>query len=66
MALDTTKLDDLAGAPQLTRTDEGTVQERQADDALTLDAYNIKKNYPGPPFGMHVARIRFGGTVAPR
>ena len=63
MGLTEEQLNNLAGAPKRTAGDEGTVEERDARDAIALDVYNQAGQASGPPFGMRVARVVPRGTV---
>lgn len=64
MPLDSDQIDNMASAPKRTRTDEGTVEERSADDLIKLDQYSqAKANGNKVPWGMTVARTKPGGTV---
>mgnify|MGYP003332645182 CR=1 FL=1 len=63
MPLDDEKVDELASAPKRTRTDEGTVEERGADDLIKLDQYASHKKNNQVPWGMKVARTKPQGPV---
>lgn len=63
MPLDEDTVNDLAGAPKRTRTDEGTTEERPADDLIKLDQYAAQKGTNAVPWGMRIARTKPGGPV---
>ena len=58
-----TQIEELAESPQITRTDEGMVQERKVEDMIAADRYINAKNATKPPWGMRIARTKPGGTV---
>lgn len=55
--------EDLKNSPKRVSGDEGTVEERDADDAIQLDIYDRVGKVTGPPYGMRVARCVPRGTV---
>lgn len=55
----------LALAPKKTSGDEGSVEERDAKDAIELDIYYKSGQITGPPFGMRIARVSPRGSVPP-
>lgn len=57
------QIEELASAPKRTRTDEGTVEERSADDLIKLDQYAAAKKSTAVPWGMKVARTKPQGPV---
>lgn len=64
MPLSDEQIDDLLSAPLKTATDEGTVQERSADDLIKLDKYAASKAaIERVPWGLRIARTKPGGTV---
>jgi len=56
MALSEEELDALAGAPVMTKTDEATIRERDADDIIKLDQYTAGKNLQAVPWGLKIAK----------
>jgi len=58
MALTEDELDDLAKAPQLTKTDEATVKERDADDVIKLDQYSKGGSLNAVPWGLKIAKSK--------
>jgi hypothetical protein len=58
MPLSEQELEDLAGAPILTRTDEGTVRERKADEVVQLDSYERGHNLQAVPWGLKIAKTK--------
>lgn len=60
MSLTNKELNDLARSPRQTTTDEGSVQERGANEIILLDRYNraVQNALCGPPFGLYVGRFR--------
>lgn len=62
MGLTQEEMDALARAPKRTAGDEGSVEERDAAQAIQLDVYS-KANQCAPPFGMCIARVAPRGTV---
>lgn len=63
MPLSEEQIEELASAPKRTRTDEGTVEERSADDLIKLDQYAAQKATNAVPWGMKVARTKPQGPV---
>jgi hypothetical protein len=55
------ELDDRVRAPKRVSGDEGTVEERDADQTIQLDVYS--KSASKPPYGMRLARVAPRGTV---
>ena len=53
----------LIATPQKVVGDEGSVEERKADDLIALDRHAANKAASGVPFGMRIARVRPSGTV---
>jgi hypothetical protein len=60
----TATLSDLATSPRRTTTDEGTVEERPAEDLIAMDRYLTQKDVTAPPYGMRVARTIPKGPVS--
>lgn len=62
MAIDASTIEELATAPKRTSGDEGSVQERSAEDVMKLDSYAAGKSAGGPPYGMRMAKLVKPGT----
>ena len=58
-----TTIERLAVSPRRVRTDEGTVEERPADDIIKLDQYTNPIPAAGPPWGIGLARFRPGSAL---
>lgn len=59
-----TTLESLATSPRRVRTDEGTIEERPAEDLIKLDVYNAQKDQAGTPlFGIAVGKAIPGSSV---
>lgn len=56
---------DLALAPQISRNEEGMIQERPIDELVKADRLlNTKKTPQAAPYGIMVAKVRPGGTCS--
>jgi len=58
MPLTEAELAELAGAPILSRTDEGTIRERKAEDVVQLDSYERGQSLQAVPWGMKIAKSK--------
>lgn len=58
MPLSEAELAELAGAPIMTRTDEGTIRERKAEDIVELDSYERGQSLNAVPWGLKLAKTK--------
>ena len=63
MAISSDDIETAAKGPKRVMGDEGSVTERSVDELIKADAYNKGANTQAAPFGLHVAKIKFPGTV---
>jgi len=63
MSISSNEIEDLAKAPQKTRTDEGTVEERPISELIEADRHTKATTASVVPWGMRIARVKPGGTV---
>jgi len=64
MAIDPDKIEELAEAPKRTRTDEGTVQERDVSELMDADRYSkTQAAADDVPWGIRVAKVKPRGPV---
>lgn len=64
MALTQAQLDELAAAPKKTVTDEGSVEERTAQELIALDQYSSAKAVTDDPLhGLRISRCKPAGPV---
>jgi hypothetical protein len=50
-------------SPKRVRTEEGTVEERSVDELIKADRYINGQAPATPPWGIRIARGRFGSTT---
>lgn len=55
-----------ATGPMMTRTVEGTIQERSVGELIAADRYAAAKTVTAVPWGLYMARCQSGGTVGNR
>jgi hypothetical protein len=59
----TTDLEASMFSPKRVRTEEGTVEERSVDELIKADRYLNSTPSETPPWGIRIARGRFGSTT---
>jgi hypothetical protein len=65
MTIPQSKIEELATAPERTRTLEGTIEERPIEEVVLADQYAQQRTaVDRVPWGIRVARIKPGSTIS--